>query len=96
MSKKFYRCDGKNLILELQIQTKAIRDAIIGEHNNRLKISITAVKEAGKANKHLTKFLAEKFGVLQKQVQITKGHTSRYKSVLLIDANINSLLHFTQ
>lgn len=96
MMEKFYRWNGKDLILELQIQTKATKDAIIGEHNNRLKISITAAREAGKANSHLIKFLAKYFGIPQKQVQIIKGHTNKYKSVVISAANSNSLLHFTQ
>ncbi len=83
MIEKFYRWNEDDLLLELQIQTKASKDAIIGEHNNRLKISITATPEAGKANAHLTKFLAKCFGVSQKQVTITKGTTNKYKSVLI-------------
>ncbi len=91
MTENFYRWNGKDLILELQIQTKATKDAIIGEHNKRLKISITAAREAGKANNHLIKFLAKYFEIPQKQVQIIKGHTSKYKSVLLIAAKVKSL-----
>ena len=87
MTKNFYRWDGKNLIIELQVQTKASKDAIVGEHNNRLKISVTAIREAGKANNHLIKFLANYFKVPQKQVQIIKGHTNKYKTVLISDPN---------
>lgn len=87
MAKNFYRWDGKNLIIELQVQTKAGKDAIVGEHNNRLKISVTAVRETGKANNHLIKFLADYFEVPQKQVQIIKGHTNKYKTILISDPN---------
>jgi len=80
----FYLWNKNDLILELQIQTKATKNAIIGEYNHRLKISITAAPEAGKANAHLIKFLAKYFGIPQKQVKIIKGHQNKYKSILIM------------
>jgi len=101
MNASFYHWNKNDLSLELQIQTKASRDSIIGEYNNRLKVSITTAPEAGKANAHLIKFLAKYFGVQQKQVKIIKGDKNKYKSVLIIAPKNNldqypPLLHFVK
>ncbi|EKD45473.1 MAG: hypothetical protein ACD_69C00274G0001 [uncultured bacterium] len=80
---KFYTWNSNNLLLEAQIQTKANKNAFIGEHNNRLKIAITAAPTDGKANEHLIKFLAKYFGVSQNQVKIIKGLRSKLKSIMI-------------
>jgi|SRR3989337_1834053 len=79
----FYTWNNDNLLLEAQIQTKANKTAIIGEHNNHLKIAITAAPTDGKANEHLIKFLAKHFGVPQNQVKIIKGLRSKLKSIMI-------------
>lgn len=85
----FYLWHENSLALELQIQTKAAKDAIIGVHNNHLKITITVAPESGKANAHLVKFLAKYFGVPQKQISIIKGHKNKYKSILVLEPKNN-------
>jgi uncharacterized protein (TIGR00251 family) len=42
---------------------------------------IKGVPKDGEANAYLEKFLAEAFGVPKSSVTITKGHTSRHKTV---------------
>ena len=95
--KKYCKWEGNTLILELCVQPRASRDAIVGVHGDRLKVTITSAPTDGKANKHLIKFLAKYFGVTQKQVQIKRGESSRFKSVVVIEPVIFSskeeLLH---
>lgn len=70
-----------NLFLKLYIQPKASRDQIVGLHNNELKIAITAPPVDGKANAHLTKFLAKQCKVPKHQVTIEKGELGRHKKI---------------
>lgn len=77
----WYRWDGEDLILDLHIQPRASRDAIAGEHGNRLKVRITAPPVEGKANRHLLKFLAGLFGVASRDVSLLSGDTGREKRV---------------
>jgi uncharacterized protein (TIGR00251 family) len=91
--KSYYRWQGDNLLLELYIRPRASKDAIVGQHGDRLKITITAPPVEDKANKHLIKFLAKYFGVPQNQVKIVKGETSKNKSILVF-APKNRLLEF--
>ena len=69
------------LWLDLQIQTRAARNELVGLHGERLKIRITAVPIEGRANRHLLEFMAELFGVPQARVTLIRGETSRAKSV---------------
>lgn len=83
IERKYYFWKRDDLLLEIQVQTKASRNAIVGEYNNRLKIAITTAPSDGKANEHLVRFFATYFGVPQKQIVITKGHQSKHKSILI-------------
>ncbi len=57
--------------------------ALYGEHDGRLKISVTAAPERGKANKAVCKFLASELGVNKSQVHVLSGHHSKLKEVLI-------------
>ena len=83
VERTYYSFKDKTLILNLQIQPKASQNAIIGVHNNKLKIALTSAPTDGKANEHLIKYLAKHFGVPKNQVKIIKGAKSRQKSVLI-------------
>ncbi|AQM20383.1 YggU family protein [Vibrio anguillarum] len=73
--------EGEDLILKLYIQPKASRDSIVGLHGEELKIAITAPPVDGKANAHLTKFLAKQFKVAKGLIEIEKGELGRHKQV---------------
>ena len=51
--------EGSDLVLRLYIQPKASRDSLLGLHGDELKVAITAPPVDGKANAHLTKYLAK-------------------------------------
>ncbi|OAN19442.1 YggU family protein [Photobacterium jeanii] len=72
---------GNDLIIRLYIQPKASRDQIVGLHGDEIKIAITAPPVDGKANAHLTKYLAKQFKVAKGQVNIEKGMQGRHKQV---------------
>jgi hypothetical protein len=73
------------LLLELYVRPRAGSNTIIGQHGDRLKVAINTPPTEGKANKQLIKFLAKHFAVPQNQVEIIKGESSRYKTVLISD-----------
>jgi uncharacterized protein (TIGR00251 family) len=77
----FFRWDGDALILDCHLQPKASNDAFAGLHGERLKIRLTAPPVDGKANAHLSAFLAAAFGVAKSQVSLESGQQSRQKRV---------------
>ncbi|MBD0788597.1 YggU family protein [Vibrio sp. Y2-5] len=76
--------DGDDLILRLYIQPKASRDSIVGLHGEELKIAITAPPVDGKANAHLTKYLAKQCKVAKGLIEIEKGELGRHKQIRII------------
>ncbi len=76
-----------DLLLRVYIQPKASRDNIVGLHGDELKIAITAPPVDGKANRHLTQFLAKQFKVAKGQIEIEKGELGRHKQVRVHSPN---------
>ncbi|ROV61896.1 MULTISPECIES: DUF167 family protein YggU [Vibrio] len=79
--------EGEDVVLRLYIQPKASRDKIVGLHGEEIKIAITAPPVDGKANGHLTKYLAKQFKVAKGLVNIEKGELGRHKQVRIISPN---------
>jgi len=77
----FYQWQDGDLILNVRIQPKASNNAFAEVLGDRLKIRITAPPVDGKANKHLTTFLAKQFKVTKANVTILSGDTGRNKRV---------------
>ena len=67
--------------IQVQIQLRSSKDQIIGIHNGRLKIKISAPPVDGKANQNLIEFIAKALGVSKSKVEILKGHTSKLKTL---------------
>lgn len=76
--------EGDDLLLRLYIQPKASRDSIVGLHGEELKVAITAPPIDGKANAHLSKYLAKLCKVAKGSVVIEKGELGRHKQVLIL------------
>ncbi|GAL21282.1 MULTISPECIES: DUF167 family protein YggU [Vibrio] len=75
---------GDDLILRIYVQPKASRDKLVGEHGDEFKVAITAPPVDGKANAHLSKYLAKQFKVAKGQVVIEKGELGRHKQLRIV------------
>lgn len=62
-----------------------------GDGQARLRVSVTAVPEKGKANKALMALLAKELGLAKRDISILAGTVSRLKTVE-ISGNAQSLL----
>jgi len=80
----WYRWQGEDLLLAVQLQPRASRDEIVGPHGDALKIRLTAPPVDGQANACLIKFLAKAFGVSRSQVRLVSGETARNKQVRIV------------
>ena len=78
----WYRWDGNALILSLRVQPGARYDEFAGAYGDRqYRVRIHAPPVDGKANRHLTAFLAKEFGVTKSAVELVSGTASRDKLV---------------
>lgn len=75
----FYEWRENDLILCLKVQPKASKDEFCEVMGPRIKLRITAPPVDGKANQHLTKFLAKQFKVSKSQIELISGECSREK-----------------
>ena len=75
----WYRWAGDDLLLDVQVQPRANRDEIVGPHGDWLKVRITASPVEGRANAHLTSFLAAGFGVPKSRIALVSGAGTRRK-----------------
>ena len=59
--------------LKVRLQPRASSNKLDGMHGDALKVRVTAPPIEGKANKALTKFIAEKLGIASSGVKIVSG-----------------------
>lgn len=75
-----YRWRGQTLELLLHVQPGASSAGFAGLHGERLKLRIDAPATDDRANRAVTAFLAEAFGVRRAAVELVSGRSSRRKS----------------
>ncbi len=79
---------GADLILSIRLSPNAAADRIGAPFaddagQTRLKISVTAVPEDGKANKALIKLLSKKLKLAKSSIELVSGQTDRNKRLSL-------------
>ena len=77
----WFRRDGTDLILQLQVQPRAKSDAITGVIGDRLKIRLKAPPVEGRANGQLVAYLAKLFDVPRRHVVLERGDASQHKQL---------------
>jgi uncharacterized protein (TIGR00251 family) len=80
--------EGVTLLLHCQPGAKVSR--VVGEHGERLKISLNAPAVDNKANEVLIAWLSDRLSVPRKQIELLSGHTSRQKRVLIRGVHVDA------
>jgi len=76
------------LLIDVRVQPKSSKNAIVGIHGEALKIKLNAPPVEGKANKALIQLMAKLLGCPKSAVEIISGQASRSKRLLIrIDRN---------
>lgn len=76
----WYTQDERGTTLLLTVRPKARKNTVGPIAAERLRVSVTAPAEGGKANETVIRLLAEAFGVGRQQVRILMGASSRKKT----------------
>jgi uncharacterized protein (TIGR00251 family) len=82
---------AEGVLLHLQIQPKSSRNQVVGEHDGRLKIQITAPPVDGKANKALLAFLAKQLRLAKSNLRLLRGESSRKKTILACGCSLEDV-----
>ena len=70
--------------LSVRAQPGAKRNAIVGEHDQMLKVAVTQVAENGKANDAIILLLAKQFRLAKSRITLLAGATNRQKRFLIV------------
>ena len=71
------------VVLAVKAQPGARKNAIRGEQNGALKVSVTQVAEKGKANAALIDVLAKQLQLKRSQIELIAGETQSQKRFLI-------------
>lgn len=74
---------GDAVALRVKVVPGASRSRIVGMLGDRLKLSVSAAPEAGKANKAVCKLLAQALGVAPRDVSVSAGQTQPTKTIIV-------------
>lgn len=85
---EWYRRNGDDLLLVLHVQPGAKRSEVSGLHGDALKIRLAAPPIEGRANDALLRFVADRFGVPLRNVELQKGAQSRHKVVRVCGSEV--------
>ena len=78
-----FRQTPEGVIFNVLVQPRASKNMISGVHDGALKIKLTAPPVDNAANRMCLKFLAKSLGVSKSSLEISAGHNSRHKQILL-------------
>jgi len=85
----WYQAGGDGLTIHVHAQPGAKRTEIAGLYGDCLKLRLASPPVDGKANECLIEFLARRLGVKRAQVSITRGMSSRRKTVFVAVAGLD-------
>ncbi|MBN1851622.1 MAG: DUF167 domain-containing protein [Pirellulales bacterium] len=71
------------ILIPVRARAGAKRNAIEGEYNGLMKVSVTAAPEKGKANQAIVALLSELFEVPKSAIEVVAGKTSSRKEILV-------------
>ena len=73
------------MTLEVRVQPRSSRTAIVGVEGEAVKIKLTAPPADGEANKQLIALLSKELKVPKGRIRIIRGETSRNKVIEILD-----------
>ena len=65
------------------VQPRASKTEVVGRHGDAIKIRVKAPPVDGAANEELIRFLAKRFKVPRKSIELVSGPSSRHKEIAI-------------
>lgn len=84
----WYQSNREGVSLQIHAQPGAKRTEVVGLHGDCLKVRLASPAVDGNANACLVEFLAQRLRVKQRQITITRGLSSRRKTVFIAAAGL--------
>ena len=67
------------MVLRVQVQPGAGRNAVVGIHGDALKVRVAAPPVSGKANEAVISLVCSELGISSSEIEISGGMTGRLK-----------------
>ena len=77
------KTSGEGITFWVQVQPRASKKAVVGLHQDALKVKLTAPPVEGAANEQCIEILAKALGRPKSTLSILNGQTSRRKQILI-------------
>ncbi len=87
----FLRDRSGGVELDLVVQPRASRSALVAIHDRRLKVSLAAPPVDGEANAALVDLLSSLLSVPRRSVLLLRGESGRRKTVVIEGADVEDL-----
>lgn len=84
----WYQRSGDIITLVLHVQPGAKQTSVAGLHGEALKIRLAAPPIEGRANEALLRFIADRFGVPLRSVELKQGGQSRHKRIAVSGSTV--------
>jgi uncharacterized protein (TIGR00251 family) len=81
----------EGILLPVRAQPGARRNAVRGEHNGSLRVSVTQAAEKGKANAALARVLCKELRLRGSQIELLAGETAQNKQFLIRQISLAEL-----
>lgn len=88
MNAGWYQRSGDVITLVLHVQPGAKQTSVAGLHGEALKIRLAAPPIEGRANEALLRYIADRFGVPLRNVELKQGGQSRHKRIAVSGSGI--------
>jgi hypothetical protein len=85
----WYQRNGDVITLVLHVQPGAKQTNVAGLHGEALKIRLAAPPIEGRANEALLRYIADRFGVPLRQVELKQGGQSRHKRIAVTGSKVD-------
>lgn len=80
----FIKKHSQGWVVQVVVAPRAKRSSFLGFHGGLPRISVAASPIDGRANEELMRFIAELLGVANQSIQLLRGDSSKYKSLLIM------------
>lgn len=84
----WYSREGDVLMVNIYAQPGARTTEVVGIYDGALKIRVNAPPIDGRANRLLKKFLANRFNVPSKNIQLVTGEKNRRKTFSVLGSQV--------
>jgi uncharacterized protein (TIGR00251 family) len=85
--------NADGVILRLYVQPGSRQSAVIGLHNDRLKVAVTEPPDRGRANAAVIRLIADTLQLARTDIQLLRGDVSRRKDLLIGRISLEAMLH---